>query len=911
MLRIVANQHAAGAKEYFTGGLAREDYYTGTELTPGHWFGEGAKLLGLQGDVDRKAFAALCENSHPSTGEQLTPRTKTNRRVAYDFNFHCPKSVSLLHALNGDERILRVFQDCVRETMTDIERHAETRVRRGGQSTDRATGNLVWSEFTHFTARPIDGIPDPHLHAHCFVFNLTHDGVEGIWKAAQFGGIKRHAPFFESLFLSRLAAGLGTLGYETEPKGKFWEVKDFPASLVEKFSRRTVLIEKTAAARGIDSPEEKASLGARTRRTKREGLTGQALLQAWRDRLTGPELKALDGFRERPAIPRGADASREAISFVMERSFERAAVVSVKALFEDALRFAPGRVTLAGLEAELKRRDVIRREVNGEAMVTTKEVLREEKRMVDMATRGRGEFSPIRSKPLPADHAGLNAQQLAAANHVLMSKDFVTIIEGRAGTGKTTLTKCVVEEIEKKGRSVTMLAPTAKASRGVLRGEGFKKANTLSKFLTDPDLQKRAIGGVVIVDEAGLIGTQTMLELQQVCRPMNARIFLSGDSNQHGSIARGNCLRVLREFAGLGSAVVEEIQRQKGEFKRAVEFLSTGRVDDGFACLDKLGAIKVCGAADAPRSAAKDFVESMPSGKKTLMVAPTHAEGDAVTSETRALLSGRGKLGKSRTFDRLTALDSTAEDRSRADFYTKGQVVQFHQNVKGFRAGSRWNVIGTDPFGNIAVRDGLTMKALPLKHAEEFAVFEKSTIDVAVGDAIRITRNGKTNSIVDAVFNEATGLKRRPKRDLDNGLIQRVKRFTKDGDIQLANGLVVSKDFGHLDYGYCVTSRGSQGATVDHLVLLETKASGRAASAEQFYVSVSRAKESVSVYTDDKVALMRAVSRSSMNPSAMDLAAESKTDRERERRSDVANEQLRAQRERDAKRDREDRDRDR
>jgi ATP-dependent exoDNAse (exonuclease V) alpha subunit len=102
-----------------------------------------------------------------------------------------------------------------------------------------------------------------------------------------------------------------------------------------------------------------------------------------------------------------------------------------------------------------------------------------------------------------------------------------------------------------------------------------------------------------------------------------------------------------------------------------------------------------------------------------------------------------------------------------------------------------------------------------------------------------------------------------------------VKRFTKDGDIQLANGLIVPKDFGHLDYGYCVTSYGAQGATVDRLVLLETKASGRAASAEQFYVSVSRAKESVAVYTDDKAALMRAVERSSVKLAAMDIAGSS------------------------------------
>lgn len=144
MLRIKPNTHGGRAKEYFNDGLAREDYYTGDDKTPGLWFGKAAERLGLRGQVDRKAFAALCDNVEPSTGERLTARTKSNRRVAYDFNFHCPKSVSLLHALNGDDRILTAFQESVRETMRDVEREALTRVRRDGQSLDRLSGNLVW-----------------------------------------------------------------------------------------------------------------------------------------------------------------------------------------------------------------------------------------------------------------------------------------------------------------------------------------------------------------------------------------------------------------------------------------------------------------------------------------------------------------------------------------------------------------------------------------------------------------------------------------------------------------------------------------------------------------------------------------------------------------------------------------------
>ena len=83
--------------------------------------GRGARRLGLEGDVKQADWEALCDNLHPETGEQLTPRTRANRTVGYDFNFHVPKTVSLLYATTRDERILDAFRDSVDGTMHDME----------------------------------------------------------------------------------------------------------------------------------------------------------------------------------------------------------------------------------------------------------------------------------------------------------------------------------------------------------------------------------------------------------------------------------------------------------------------------------------------------------------------------------------------------------------------------------------------------------------------------------------------------------------------------------------------------------------------------------------------------------------------------------------------------------------------
>ena len=78
--------------------------------------------------------------------------------------------------------------------MTELEAEAKTRVAQGRRELERVTGNLVYGEFVHLTSRPVGGVPDPHLHAHCVVFNATYDQEENAWKAAQFRDLKKGRP---------------------------------------------------------------------------------------------------------------------------------------------------------------------------------------------------------------------------------------------------------------------------------------------------------------------------------------------------------------------------------------------------------------------------------------------------------------------------------------------------------------------------------------------------------------------------------------------------------------------------------------------------------------------------------------------------------------------------------------------
>ena len=194
MLRIIQTKSSSGAKSYYS----KSDYLSeGQELT-GYWYGKAAKWLGLHGTVEKECFDRLCDNRHPRSGDQLTIRNREGRTVGYDFNFHAPKGISVAYELLGDERILEAFNSAVDQTMEEIEKDASTRVRKHFGNTDRNVGNLAWAKFVHKTARPVNGLPDPHLHAHCFCFNTVYDEKEDAWKAGQFRDIKRDAPYFEA-----------------------------------------------------------------------------------------------------------------------------------------------------------------------------------------------------------------------------------------------------------------------------------------------------------------------------------------------------------------------------------------------------------------------------------------------------------------------------------------------------------------------------------------------------------------------------------------------------------------------------------------------------------------------------------------------------------------------------------------
>lgn len=850
MLRVIQTKSAEGTKSYYS----RSDYLSEGQELVGRWGGKGGQMLGLSGEVDKESFDRLCDNQHPETGERLTLRTKDNRSIAYDFNFHAPKRVSLAYLLNGDDRILDVFRLSVEETMQELEADTLTRVRKDGRMEERTTGNLIWGGFDHFTTREVDGEVDPHLHGHRVVFNATWDNTEHAWKAVQFRELKRDASYYEAAFHARLSRRIKELGYEIERHGRDWDIKGLEQSTADRFSRRTMQIEALAEELGIDDPREKDALGAKTRVKKTYGKSLDELKSNWRKRLDATESETLARVTRQALAAPSTDLSprdAEAAAYAKLHCFERDSVVPKRKLLAEALRFGLGNVDVSEIHRQFDQQDIITRRIDGREWATTPEVLAEETEMLRLARVGRSAAQPLNTGGT-ITRPWLNADQRLAIEHIWESPDRLIMLRGGAGTGKTALMRETVGGIEARGHRVFAFAPSAQASRDVLAGEGFE-ATTVAELLVNSDLQESTRDQVIWIDEAGLLGTRTLKQVMDIAERKGARLILSGDWRQHGSVEAGAAMRLLEQQGGVTPAIVRTIQRQDGAYRDAVALLAEGQSGAGLNALHALGWVhEIEGQQERLHAIATRFADGLNAGETVLAIAPTHAEGELLHERIRAELMTREIVDSdAREFTQLKPLRFTEAEKGDPVKLCEGDVLVFHRKTKDIPKDARLE----------ATLENAERYA---KSAKQFEVFRRQSAQIARGDLIRITRNGKTKD---------------GKHKLNNGSVFRVQEFSKRGDIVLSNGWTLDRNYGFIGSGYVSTSHASQGKTVDRVLIAESSMSYPAAGAEQFYVSVSRGRKQAEIFTDDRISLADAIAKTDARLSATELLIEKTEDR--------------------------------
>lgn len=870
------------AEEYFEEHLAVGDYYDEGQRIAGEWIGLGAERLGLAGKVRAEDFLRLCENQHPSSGETLTQRLNTtrtesgenaaNRRIFFDFTFSPPKSVSIAGFLGKDERILEAHNRAVRLALREFEAFTATRVRVGGAQSDRLTGNFAAALFTHDTSRTLD----PHLHTHCIVFNATYDTVENRWKALQNHELLRARKFAENAYYHELARELRGFGYRirNRVRGDF-EIEGVSEELCERFSKRHTQIDEALAKLLAEKPELaganfqalRAQLATAERSRKQKDLSRAELLTLWEAQLSDTErayLRQLSKLPGNDLNEKNRITVSQAVQWAEEHLFDRNSVVLECQLWQEALGRARGEgFSVSELKDFTQRRGYIRDEERPGA-VTLREVLLREWEIVQTAKEGVGDAWPLVANPRPADPK-LDDEQRRALDALLSSINTVSVFRGGAGTGKSFVLNELVEQLRESGRRVVVLAPQRQQVVEMEKA-GFLSPSTVANFILKRELAEHA---VVVVDEAGQIGGRQMLELMRLVRERNARLILSGDTRQHGAVEASDALLAIERHSGVRPVELHKIRRQDPalgkdadertrikQYRNAVESAAAGKLSESFERLDKMGAVVACGLGNQADKLAEEYLRLAEQEASAVVVSQTWGEVHRVNSHVRDALKSKGLLGATdTTVQVLDKLDLTNAQKRDERFYPPDAVVVFNQKVREAEPGAKGKLAGILK-SSVLVEVGGRLITVSNKVLDHVTVYLPREISIAKGDRLHLKANRKL----------ASGGR------VTNGELVTAKAVRPDGAVELTDGRVLDKNFREFLPGYAVTSYGSQGKTVDYVLFSDSTVKA-ATNAQQWYVTISRGRRGIRIFTPDKEQLRENVTRSGHRPLAIELAA--------------------------------------
>jgi conjugative relaxase-like TrwC/TraI family protein len=650
-----------GDPRYYIDTVAQgnDDYYTHRGEAQGQWEGSGAHDRGLTGGVEDDQFLNLL--TEPST---IANKPKTV--LAYDLTFSAPKSVSVIYGI-ADRTISPVLRqahdDAVRDALGYLERHATwTRRGKNGKHLLRGEG-LTVAAFRHRTSRA----GDPQLHTHAVVANTTHaDGRDTALDGRALYAHQRTAGFLYQAALRKNLAD--ALGVEWEPvRNGMAEISGIDDEVLKHFSRRSQEIRERLAEVGGRSAHAAEVAALETRKTKDYSVPTERLRGEWRaraaelgldrhvlalvlgrqdpDRAQQPDLVAT---AEQIAAPGGiAEQSstfdrRDVLRDWAEAHRGGASVERLEALAD--------RWLTSGHAARLERDD--RRQHLGGSRYSTPEMLAAEDRIISEALRRRGSdvarVAAEKADEMLAAHRGLVGEQAAMARSLTTSGDGVQVVRAAAGTGKTIGLGAARDVWESEGIRVFGCALAARAAVEMESTAGID-STTIARLTMDIDQgNDLENGSVLIVDEAGMVGSRAIDRLAQHAAEMKSKLVLVGDDRQLPEIDAGGAFRRLARE--LGAVELHQVHRQHHEWdKEALANLRSGRVREWTDAYRDHGRLVARPTADELRNTlVDDWWEAArrEDGSDSVMIAHRRADVAELNDRARDRMRRDGQLGE-------------------------------------------------------------------------------------------------------------------------------------------------------------------------------------------------------------------------------------------------------------------------
>ena len=878
------------------------EYYTAGEEPDGAWFNPKG-LFGLEdgAKVDSGHFHRLYSGFGPDgTGKLVQRAGNPERSPGVDMTFSVDKSVSSLWAVAEPqmrERIEAMAVASARAALEDtVLRYCSyTRVSEKGV-TRPVEADLMGATFVHGTSRE----NDPQLHVHCTIFNVARTREDGKWRAHHqypvYSWKKAAGALFRANIAWELQQGLGVRMEQYGPNREFTRIVGMPEDLQSFWSKRRKAIVAKAGELGIPSlgnAARMAGVNKLTRAGKSHDNDPEVRHRRWRGEAEGfverEELIASVTGHEveigREAIRELTDRlddlpahlAREEAVFRRPDMVEAAANAAAGLMGREAVRTAIERLRR---NPEIERLEPRKPTAESRAGMTHTEVystrhnLGLEQAVKDMAEAmaadtGHGlpeEAVKEKVETLLEQGYPLSQEQSLAIRHATLKGGRVAVIEGAAGSGKTTTLRPITDLHKEHGYEIV---PTAVAWRtAVALGDDCDaRAWCVDKLLKlaakgQVEIGKRTL---IVVDEAGMLSTRQAHHILQLSERHGAKVAFAGDTRQQQPVEAGPGLRLIRDVAG--SVHVDRIRRQKADLEDVLvhvhketpeqarfragltnpkerdailaeyeamekkplftpwqvavsEALRDGETEQAIEAWQLRNRLHLC--HDEEKTLTKlvndweRHVRAEPDAS-TVVLARTRAEARALSWLMRERVLAR-------TPDAKRAVIEVSRD-------VDGRVTEPLEIAVGDRiriGATQWEKQLFN--GTVVTVEGIEMQDLEARRGDDTAVSRKARNRVAAGRGIGRTRDpGGSDGAVDQPSVLITAR-------TDDG---RRVTFRHDEIRDWHDNI-------RLDYGYAMTIASAQGLTVDRAFLLVDDRPAR----ETIYPAATRHREALDIYVN-------------------------------------------------------------
>lgn len=567
------------------------------------------------------------------------------------------------------------------------------------------------------------------------------------------------------------------------------------------------------------------------------------------------------------------------------------------------------------IDAQIKRGDLLHVDVAkgyGTDLLISRASYDAEKSILHHILEGKEAVTPLMERVSGELMETLTSGQRAATRMILETKDRFTVVQGYAGVGKTTQFRAVMSAVNLLPGSerprVVGLGPTHRAV-GEMRSAGVE-AQTLASFLHDTQLQQRSgetpdfSNTLFLLDESSMVGNTDMARAYALIAAGGGRAVASGDTDQLQAIAPGQPFRLQQTRSAADVAIMKEIVRQTPELRDAVYSLINRDVNKALSGLENVKPVQVprLKGAWVPENSVTEFSRLQ---ERELVKAAQEAEkkGEAFPDVPVTLYeaivrdyTGRTPDAREQTLivthlnEDRRVLNSMIQDALAKPGEQQVTVpVLTTANIRDgeLRRLSTWEnhqcalalvdkvyhriagISKEDGLITLQDADGNTRLISPREAAAEgVTLYNPETIRVGAGDRMRFTKSDRergyvANSVWPVTAVSGDGV------TLSDGKQTRVVRPGQDRAEQ------------HIDLAYAITAHGAQGASETFAIALEGTEGGRKQMAgfESAYVALSRMKQHVQVYTDDRQGWTDAINRAAQKGTAHDVL-EPKADRE-------------------------------